>query len=99
MRTILLGKEMPIDSMIKRIDEMKKIDKERLIGYLFFWYGIRDNDGGLAKMVVESGATEKIVSYILQAMICESKILDEDIKIGGIEILNDQILKETEARR
>ena len=98
MRTILLGKEMPIDSMIKRIDEMKKIDKERLIGYLFFWYGIRDNDGGLAKMVVESGATEKIVSYILQAMICESKILDEDIKIGGIEILNDQILKETEAR-
>ena len=49
-------------------------------------------------MVVESGATEKIVSYILQAMICESKILDEDIKIGGIEILNDQILKETEAR-
>ena len=98
MRTILLGKEMPIDSMIKRIDEMKKIDKERLVGYLFFWYGIRDNDGGLAKMVVESGATEKIVSYILQAMICESKILDEDIKIGGIEILNDQILKETEAR-
>ena len=98
MRTILLGKEMPIDSMVKRIDEMKKIDKERLIGYLFFWYGVRDNDGGLAKMVVESGATEKIVSYILQAMICESKILDEDIKIGGIEILNDQILKETEAR-
>lgn len=98
MRTILLGKEMPIDSMVKRIDEMKKIDKERLIGYLFFWYGIRDNDGGLAKMVVESGATEKIVSYILQAMICESKILDEDIKIGGIEILKDQILKETEAR-
>ena len=98
MRTILLGKEMPIDSMIKRIDEMKKIDKERLIGYLFFWYGIRDNDGGLAKMVVESGATEKIVSYILQAMICESKILDEDIKIGGIEILKDQILEETEAR-
>ena len=98
MRTILLGKEMPIDSMIKRIDEMKKIDKERLVGYLFFWYGVRDNDGGLAKMVVESGATEKIVSYILQAMICESKILDEDIKIGGIEILNDQILKETEAR-
>ena len=98
MRTILLGKEMPIDSMIKRIDEMKKIDKERVIGYLFFWYGVRDNDGGLAKMVVESGATEKIVSYILQAMICESKILDEDIKIGGIEILNDQILKETEAR-
>ena len=45
MRTILLGKEMPIDSMIKRIDEMKKIDKERLIGYLFFWYGVRDNDG------------------------------------------------------
>ena len=98
MRTILFGKEMPIDSMIKRIDEMKKIDKERLVGYLFFWYGIRDNDGGLAKMVVESGATEKIVSYILQAMICESKILDEDIKIGGIEILKDQILKETEAR-
>ena len=98
MRTILLGKEMPIDSMIKRIDEMKKVDKKRLIGYLFFWYGVRDNDGGLAKMVVESGATEKIVSYILQAMICESKILDEDIKIGGIEILNDQILKETEAR-
>ena len=98
MRTILLGKEMPIDSMVKRIDEMKKIDKERLVGYLFFWYGVRDNDGGLAKMVVESGATEKIVSYILQAMICESKILDEDIKIGGIEILNDQILKETEAR-
>ena len=98
MRTILLGKEMPIDSMVKRIDEMKKIDKERLVGYLFFWYGVRDNDGGLAKMVVESGATEKIVSFILQAMICESKILDEDIKIGGIEILNDQILKETEAR-
>ena len=98
MRTILLGKEMPIDSMVKRIDEMKKIDKERLVGYLFFWYGIRDNDGGLAKMVVESGATEKIVSFILQAMVCESKILDEDIKIGGIEILNDQILKETEAR-
>ena len=98
MRTILFGKEMPIDSMIKRIDEMKKIDKERLVGYLFFWYGIRDNDGGLAKMVVESGATEKIVSYILQAMICESKILDEDITIGGIEILSDQILKETEAR-
>ena len=98
MRTILLGKEMPIDSMIKRIDEMKKVDKERLVGYLFFWYGIRDNDGGLAKMVVESGATEKIVSFIRQAMICESKILDEDIKIGGIEILNDQILKETEAR-
>ena len=98
MRTVLFGKEMPIDSMIKRIDEMKKIDKERLVGYLFFWYGVRDNDGGLAKMVVESGATEKIVSYILQAMICESKILDEDIKIGGIEILNDQILKETEAR-
>ena len=98
MRTILLGKEMPIDSMVKRIDEMKKIDKERLIGYLFFWYGVRDNDGGLAKMVVESGATEKIVSYILQAMICESKILDEDIKIGGIAILNDQILKETDAR-
>ena len=98
MRTILLGKEMPIDSMVKRIDEMKKVDKERLVGYLFFWYGIRDNHGGLAKMVVESGATEKIVSYILQAMICESKILDEDIKIGGIEILNDQILKETEAR-
>ena len=98
MRTILFGKEMPIDSMVKRIDEMKKIDKERLVGYLFFWYGIRDNDGGLAKMVVESGATEKIVSFILQAMICESKILDEDIKIGGIEILNDQILKETEAR-
>ena len=98
MRTILLGKEMPIDSMVKRIDEMKKIDKERLIGYLFFWYGVRDNDGGLAKMVVESGATEKIVSYILQAMICESKILDEDIKIGGIEILKDQILEETEAR-
>ena len=98
MRTILLGKEMPIDSMIKRIDEMKKVDKERLVGYLFFWYGIRDNDGGLAKMVVESGATEKIVSFILQAMICESKILDEDIKIGGIEILSDQILKETEAR-
>ena len=98
MRTILLGKEMPIDSMIKRIDEMKKVDKERLVGYLFFWYGIRDNDGGLAKMVVESGATEKIVSFIRQAMICESKILDEDIKIGGIEILSDQILKETEAR-
>ena len=98
MKTILFGKEMPIDSMIKRIDEMKKIDKERLVGYLFFWYGVRDNDGGLAKMVVESGATEKIVSYILQAMICESKILDEDIKIGGIEILNDQILNETEAR-
>ena len=98
MRTILLGKEMPIDSMIKRIDEMKKIDKERLVGYLFFWYGIRDNDGGLAKMVVESGATEKIVSFILQAMVCESKILDEDIKIGGVEILNDQILEETEAR-
>ena len=98
MRTILFGKEMPIDSMIKRIDEMKKIDKGRLIGYLFFWYGGRDNDGGLAKMVVESGATEKIVSFILQAMICESKILDEDIKIGGIEILKDQILKETEAR-
>ena len=98
MRTILLGKEMPIDSRIKRIDEMKKIDKERLVGYLFFWYGIRDNDGGLAKMVVESGATEKIVSFILQAMVCESKILDEDITIGGIEILNDQILEETEAR-
>ena len=98
MRTILLGKEMPIDSMIKRIDEMKKVDKKRLIGYLFIWYGVRDNDGWLANMVVESGATEKIVSYILQAMICESKILDEDIKIGGIEILNDQILKETEAR-
>ena len=98
MRTVLFGKEMPIDSMIKRIDEMKKIDKERLVGYLFFWYGIRDNDGGLAKMVVESGATEKIVSFILQAMICESKILDEDITIGGIEILNNQILKETEAR-
>ena len=98
MRTILLGKEMPIDSMVKRIDEMKKVDKKRLIGYLFFWYGVRDNDGGLAKMVVESGATEKIVSYILQAMICESKILDEDIKIGGIEILKDQILEETEAR-
>ena len=98
MRTILFGKEMPIDSMVKRIDEMKKIDKERLVGYLFFWYGIRDNDGGLAKMVVESGATEKIVSFILQAMICESKILNEDITIGGIEILNDQILKETEAR-
>ena len=98
MRTILLGKEMPIDSMVKRIDEMKKIDKERLVGYLFFWYGIRDNDGGLAKMVVESGATEKIVSFILQAMICESKILDEDIKIGGIEILKDQILEKTEAR-
>ena len=32
MRTILFGKEMPIDSMIKRSDEMKKIDKERLIG-------------------------------------------------------------------
>ena len=98
MRTILLGKEMPIDSMVKRIDEMKKVDKKRLIGYLFFWYGVRDNDGWLANMVVESGATEKIVSYILQAMICESKILDEDIKIGGIEILNDQILEETEAR-
>ena len=98
MRTILFGKEMPIDSMIKRIDEMKKIDKERLVGYLFFWYGIRDNDGGLAKMVVESGATEKIVSFILQAMICESKILNEEITIGGIEILNDQILKETEAK-
>ena len=98
MRTILLGKEMPIDSMIKRIDEMKKVDKERLVGYLFFWYGIRDNDGGLAKMVVESGATEKIVSFILQAMICESKILNDDIAIGGIEILNDQMLEETEAR-
>lgn len=98
MRTILFGKEMPIDSMVKRIDEMKKIDKERLVGYLFFWYGIRDNDGGLAKMVVESGATGKIVSFILQAMICESKILNEDITIGGIEILNDQILEETEAR-
>ena len=98
MRTILFGKEMPIDSMVKRIDEMKKIDKERLIGYLFFWYGVRDNDGGLAKMVVESGATEKRVAYIRQAMICESKILDEDIKIGGIAILNDQILKETDAR-
>ena len=98
MRTILFGKEMPIDSMVKRIDEMKKIDKERLVGYLFFWYGIRDNDGGLAKMVVESGATVKIVSFILQAMICESKILNEDITIGGIEILNDQMLEETEAR-
>lgn len=98
MRTILFGKEMPIDSMVKRIDEMKKIDKERLVGYLFFWYGIRDNDGGLAKMVVESGATGKIVSFILQAMICESKILNEDITIGGIEILNDQKLEETEAR-
>lgn len=98
MRTILFGKEMPIDSMVKRIDEMKKIDKERLVGYLFFWYGIRDNDGGLAKMVVESGATGKIVSFILQAMICESKILNEDITIGGIEILNDQMLEETEAR-
>ncbi len=98
MRTILFGKEMPIDSMIKRIDEMKKIDKERLVGYLFFWYGIRDNDGGLAKMVVESGATEKIVSFILQAMICESKILNDDITIGGIEILNDQMLEETKAR-
>lgn len=98
MRTILFGKEMPIDSMVKRIDEMKKIDKERLVGYLFFWYGIRDNDGGLAKMVVESGATERIVSFILQAMICESKILNEDITIGGIEILNDQMLEETEAR-
>ena len=98
MRTILFGKEMSIDSMIKRIDEMKKVDKERLVGYLFFWYGIRDNDGGLAKMVVESGATEKIVSFILQAMRCESKILNEDITIGGIEILSDQILKETEAR-
>ena len=98
MRTILFGKEMPIDSMVKRIDEMKKIDKERLVGYLFFWYGIRDNDGGLAKMVIESGATERIVSFILQAMICESKILNEDITIGGIEILNDQMLEETEAR-
>ena len=98
MRTILFGKEMPIDSMVKRIDEMKKIDKERLVGYLFFWYGIRDNDGGLAKMVVESGATERIVSFILQAMICESKILNEDITIGGIEILNDQMIEETEAR-
>lgn len=98
MRTILFGKEMPIDSMVKRIDEMSKIDKERLVGYLFFWYGIRDNDGGLAKMVVESGATVKIVSFILQAMICESKILNEDITIGGIEILNDQMLEETEAR-
>ena len=98
MRTILFGKEMPIDSMVKRIDEMKKIDKERLVGYLFFWYGIRDNDGGLAKMVVESGATERIVSFILQAMICESKILNEDITIGGIEILNDQMLEETEAK-
>lgn len=98
MRTILFGKEMPIDSMVKRIDEMSKIDKERLVGYLFFWYGIRDNDGGLAKMVVESGATEKIVSFILQAMICEFKILNEDITIGGIEILNDQKLEETEAK-
>ena len=98
MRTILFGKEMPIDSMIKRINEMKKVDKERLVGYLFFWYGIRDNDGGLAKMVVESGATEKIVSFILQAMICESKILNDDITIGGIEILNDQMLEEKEAR-
>lgn len=98
MRTILFGKEMPIDSMVKRIDEMSKIDKERLVGYLFFWYGIRDNDGGLAKMVVESGATVKIVSFILQAMICESKILNEDITIGGIEILNDQMFEETEAR-
>lgn len=98
MRTILFGKEMPIDSMVKRIDEMKKVDKERLVGYLFFWYGIRDNDGGLAKMVVESGATEKIVSFILQAMICESKILNDDITIGGIEILNDQMLEETKAR-
>ena len=98
MRTILFGKEMPIDSMVKKIDEMKKVDKERLVGYLFFWYGIRDNDGGLAKMVVESGATEKIVSFILQAMICESKILNDDITIGGIEILNDQMLEETEAR-
>ena len=98
MRTILFGKEMPIDSMVKRIDEMKKIDKERLVGYLFFWYGIRDNDGGLAKMVVESGAPARIVSFILQAMICESKILNEDITIGGIEILNDQMLEETEAR-
>lgn len=98
MRTILFGKEMPINSMVKRIDEMKKVDKERLVGYLFFWYGIRDNDGGLAKMVVESGATEKIVSFILQAMICESKILNDDITIGGIEILNDQMLEETKAR-
>ena len=98
MRTILLGKEMSIDSMIKRIDEMREIDKKRLVGYLFFWYGIRDNDGSLTKMVVESGATVKIVSFILQAMICESKILDEDITIGGIEILKDNVSEETKAR-